>query len=92
MKFMVQWSYPPEKLEAVIKKWESEHRKSREKKGAKLLGKWHGVSTNCGFQLYEVDDPLALSDVLAPFQGLMEHKVTLVFADEDIPRDYTVPR
>jgi hypothetical protein len=92
VKFMVQWSYPAGKWEAIAQRWNSGHKQPLQAKGAKFLGKWHGIGENKGFMLYEAEDPVVLNEVLLEWRDLLDYQVTLVVADEELPRDYTVPR
>ena len=90
MKFMVTWSYPADRWTAVMKRWNKREPTPMEHRGCKFLGRWHGIATNKGFMLWEVDDATALAEVLNGWSDLLDYEVTLVNADEDIPEGYTV--
>ena len=84
MKFMVTWSYPAERREAVAKKWDAGSKKLQDTEGVKNLGRWHGVGTNSGFGLFEATDPLAFAESFSEWGNLIDYEVTLVVSDEDL--------
>ncbi len=82
MKFMVVWSIKPEHYSEALARFKESN--PQPKKGIKLLGRWHEMGTGDGFSLFDVDDPIVLTQFLMSWADLVDQKIVPVVEEEDI--------
>ena len=85
MRFMVSWSYPAERKEALVRKQQALNaRKPQDTLGLKQIDALHGVGTKRGFALVEVTDPVAFAESFSEWVNLVDYEITLVLSNEDL--------
>ena len=81
MKYMKEWTIPPENFKAVIERFKEN---AEPFEGIKRLGRWHISGTNRGYELLETDDLVALSKYNLYWSDLSDQKIVPVIDDEEV--------
>lgn len=72
-------------VEKVLKAWGDE----KPQAGVERVDAWHvGVGTTKSFNLYEVDNPISLTDFLMQYQDLLNMESYVVFGDAEAKRKF----
>jgi hypothetical protein len=79
VKYMMTWSFAPEKFDAVKKRF-GENAEPMD--GITQISRWHEVGTGRGFRVIETDDPVALTKLNIYWSDLLVLKTVPVVDDE----------
>ena len=72
-------------LEKVMQAWRNE----KPQAGVEKVNVWHvGAGTGKSFNLFEVDNPLSLTDFLMQYQDLLDFESYLVFDEAEAQQHY----
>ena len=85
MKFMVNWSVDQDRWIPVLEKWTSMSPQERADagEGAKIIGRWHDLSSRTGVAIMEADDAAAIFRYLGQWNPHMDLDVSPVLDDEE---------
>ena len=84
MKYVVAWTFKPEQTAAVQARFREIGGVLPE--GIKMLGRWHGIGTNKGVCVTEIDDARALAGLVGTWSDLMSFDVYPALTDEEIAK------
>jgi hypothetical protein len=83
MMYMTVYSIAPENFEAVKKRFFEENEPLE---GVKRVGRWSEFGTSKGFDLFETDDPVAMSKLGFYWADLVDMKIVPVVEDEVVAK------
>jgi hypothetical protein len=81
MTFVLIYSFPPERREAVVARFK-ETGGGMPPAGVKLLSRWHVIGGGKGFLIAESDDPMAMAKWVQQWSDVTSFEVCPVMTDE----------